>query len=50
VRRLIAALEGLRANLGVVIADLEADDKASALQGLAKAERQFRRALKELRS
>lgn len=48
--KLAAALETLRANLAVVIAELHAGDRSKALAALKRTEKQLRVAMKELRS
>jgi hypothetical protein len=48
VTQLAAALETLRANLAVVIAELNAGDRAKALAALRRSERQLRKSMREL--
>lgn len=48
--QLAAVLETLRANLAVVIAELNAGDRSKALAALRRTEKQLRAAMKALRS
>lgn len=48
--QLSAALETLRANLAVVIAELESGEHSKALVALRRTEKQLRSAMKALRS